>query len=180
MELPKKIEAILFYKGEPEKKKNLAKLLEISPEALEAGVRDLREQLTGRGVVLLEHDNELELRTSNEAADLISTVRRQELNRDLGRAGAETLAIVLYKAPVTRAEIDYIRGVNSSFILRNLMVRGLISRANPEREQRTYVYQPTLELLAHLGISRVEELPDYEKNFRELTTTLTKQESESN
>ncbi|HRH30818.1 MAG TPA: SMC-Scp complex subunit ScpB, partial [Candidatus Paceibacterota bacterium] len=65
----------------------------------------------------------------------------------------------LYFPGVTRAQLDFIRGVNTSFILRNLEIRGLIKKAGKGR----VVYEPTVETLAHLGVSRVEELPKFEE-----------------
>ena len=79
----------------------------------------------------------------------------------LKKASLETLSIILYKNTASRAEIDYIRGVNSSFILRNLLVRGLIEIEAKRGEDRNYVYKPSLNLLEHLGVKSLEELPDF-------------------
>ena len=79
----------------------------------------------------------------------------------MGRAGLETISIILYKAPVPKSEIDFIRGVNSQFILRNLLIRGLVERI-PSSSGRGGAYRPTLDLLRYLGVTKVEELPDYE------------------
>jgi len=79
----------------------------------------------------------------------------------LGKAGLETLSIILYKAPITRVEIDYLRGVNSNFILRNLLIRGFIEKVVNPGDQRSYLYKPSLDLLSFLGVSKVEDLPEY-------------------
>lgn len=170
LSLEAKIEALLFYKGEPEKRKNLIKMLGMSEEALQTALTKLGTQLESRGIRLMQNDQEVELRTAPQASQLIEEIRKQELSRDLGKAGAETLAIVLYNAPVARADIDYIRGVNSSFILRNLMVRGLIERVTNPNDSRSFVYKPTLELLSHLGVTDIESLPDYHVIQAELKT----------
>src|SRR3989344_4450492 len=128
MELSANIEALLFFRGEPVSKRELAKSLGVKEKEVAEGLSELKEKLAGRGVALLENGEEVELRTAPEASELIETIRREELSRDLGKAGAETLAIILYRNPVTRADIDYIRGVNSTFILRNLLIRGLVER----------------------------------------------------
>ena len=73
---------------------------------------------------------------------------------------------MLYKNSATRSEIDWIRGVNSSFTLRELCARGLVVRGT--REKRKMVYEPTPELLAHLGVARVEDLPEYANAKKEL------------
>jgi segregation and condensation protein B len=75
--------------------------------------------------------------------------------KDLGKAGLETLSIILYQGPISRAEIDYIRGVNSNFILRNLLIRGLIERVENPHDQRSFLYKPTLELISYLGLSKI-------------------------
>jgi segregation and condensation protein B len=174
MSLEKKIEAVLFYKGEPESKFSLAKLLQVRPEEIEDAVVKLSVQLETRGVRLLKVDDQYELVTAPETSEVIANVRKEELIRDLGKAGAETLAIVLYRGPVTRADIDYIRGVNSGFILRNLQVRGLVHRSQDQKNSRSYVYQCTPELLKYLGVTNIADLP----NYAEMREELNKFESE--
>ena len=81
--------------------------------------------------------------------------------------------MVVYQGPVSRPEIDQVRGVNSSFILRNLMVRGLVERVTSEKDSRRYLYQPTLDLLRHLGLEKISDLPEYEEVKKELANFLT-------
>jgi segregation and condensation protein B len=180
MELDKQIEAILFFKGEPCEVAELCTLLAITAETVEAALSKLSSDLTGRGIALVTVGSKVELRTSAEASKIIENIRKDELSRDLGKAGSETLAIVLYKGRVTRAEIDYIRGVNSTFILRNLMIRGLVEREQNPTDQRTYVYSPTLELLAFLGVSTREELPKWSEVQNELEQFLEASENRDN
>ncbi|HEY4517951.1 MAG TPA: SMC-Scp complex subunit ScpB [Candidatus Paceibacterota bacterium] len=161
MELSGKIEALLFFRGEPMRHKELAKVLEAKEGDVTKALKELKEKLSGRGLSLVEKDDEVELRTAPEASELIERIRKEELTRDLGKAGAETLSIVLYRGPSTRSEIDYIRGVNSTFILRNLMVRGLVERVQHPADLRSFVYKPTFELLSHLGVRNIQELPEY-------------------
>jgi segregation and condensation protein B len=82
--------------------------------------------------------------------------------KDLGKAGLETLSIVLYQGPLSRSEIDYIRGVNSQFIMRNLLIRGLVEKVDNPVDRRSFLYKPTLALLGYLGVSTVTDVPDYE------------------
>jgi segregation and condensation protein B len=112
--------------------------------------------------VLIEHDGEYTLGTNPESAKLIEAARTEELSKDLGKAGLETLAIVLYQGPIRRSDIDYIRGVNSNFILRNLLIRGLIERKPDPKDSRASVYLASMELLRFLGLSHVEDLKDFE------------------
>ena len=92
---------------------------------------------------------------------LIEKLTKEELMKDLGKAGLETLSIILYKGPVKRSEIDYIRGVNSSFTLRALSVRGLVEKTVDTKDNRRYIYKPSFELLSFMGVKSIEELPDY-------------------
>jgi segregation and condensation protein B len=85
------------------------------------------------------------------------------LKEDLSPASLETLAIVAYKGPINRIEIDNIRGVNSSFILRSLLIRGLIDRQIDAHRANAYSYKPSFDLIRKLGIDSLEQLPDYEK-----------------
>jgi segregation and condensation protein B len=86
----------------------------------------------------------------------------------LGKAGLETLAIILYQGPISRADIDYIRGVNSQFIVRNLLIRGLIERVDNPTDARSFLYKTTLDLLSHLGISKIQDLPEYDQVRRDI------------
>lgn len=169
MTLETKLEALLFWKGEPMTNKKVQAALECTAEELDAALTALETSLAARGLRVMRNGDELEMRTAPEASAMIEKLTRDELMRDLGKAGLETLTIILYKHPVKRSEIDYIRGVNSSFILRNLLIRGLIERNSlREGQGRGYSYSPTTDLLAHLGVAKIEDLPDYAKVKAEL------------
>jgi segregation and condensation protein B len=161
-ELAQQIEAILFFKGEAVTIKELAKTLGQNESAVSAAVEEIKAGLSGRGIVLMDNAGELKLATAPSVAPIIETLIKEELHRDLGKAGLETLSIILYRGPVTRGEVDFIRGVNSQFIVRNLLVRGLVERVDNPKDRRTYLYKPTLELLSYLGIANLSELPEYE------------------
>ncbi|MFH0846251.1 MAG: SMC-Scp complex subunit ScpB [Patescibacteria group bacterium] len=167
LSLGAQIESILFFKAEPIKKNELAKILETSLEEIEDAVLVLENKLEDRGLVLLKNDDSLSLGTSPEMSEKIEFLRKEELVKDLGSAGLETLSIVLYKGPITRANIDYIRGVNSNFILRNLYIRGLIEKKDNPQDSRSYLYAPSFNLLSYLGISKIEELPEYDEVKKE-------------
>lgn len=152
------IEGVLFYKASPMKKNALCKLFDVDEATLNEGLVALRGRLLAGATRLSETANEVQIVTAPELDELIESVRKDEMKRDIGKAGAETLAIILYKGPISRAEIDRIRGVNSSFILRNLLVRGLIER---ELEKNSALFSATTMLLSHLGITNKTELPNY-------------------
>lgn len=163
MELEQQIEAVLFYKTKPVAISWLLKFFETNEETLGNALVSLQQTLRTRGVRLIVSDNrEVQLATAPEAAEIIEKMQRDDLKRDIGSAGAETLAIILYRGPINRTEIDRIRGVNSSFILRNLLIRGLVERSAASTD-RSHTYQVTPSLLAHLGIEQKESLSDYQE-----------------
>ena len=161
--LENKIEAILFFKGEPVSMKRLEDILKVSKNEIKDAIFNLKNNLENRGIVLLEKDEEITLGTAPELSKLIEDLQKEELNKDLSKASLETLSIVLYKNGATRAEIDYIRGVNSSFTLRALSVRGLIEKTVDPKDNRRFIYKPSFDTLSFMGIKSVEELPDYSK-----------------
>jgi segregation and condensation protein B len=159
--LENKIEAVLFFKGEPVTLKKLGEILKVSPGEVLSAISNLKDSLAGRGIVLQENNNEFTLGTAPELSDMIENLQKEELNRDLSKASLETLSIVLYKNGASRAEIDYIRGVNSSFTLRALSVRGLVEKTVDSKDSRRYIYKPSFELLSFMGVKSVSELPEY-------------------
>ncbi len=163
MTLDAQIEAILFFRAEPLSFAKLAGFLGVDEHSVEEATFVLEEKLKERGVTLLRKNEEISLGTDPAMSDILDAMVKEDLSKDLGKATLETLTIVLYKGPLAKSEIDYVRGVNSGFILRNLLVRGLIEKISNPRDQRSFLYQPTFELLEHLGLTRVEDLPEYEE-----------------
>ena len=161
MDLDKKIEAILFWKGEPISRKKLADILEVGQTEINEGIEKLKENLAGRGIVMLEKENEVMLGTMPELSELFEALQKEELNKDLSKASLETLSILLYKNGASRADIDYIRGVNSSFTLRDLAIRGFLYKIVDPHDSRRYIYKPSFDLLSYMGVKSVEELPEY-------------------
>lgn len=158
MTLDAKLEAILFYKAEPLKKSDLSGFFSVDAAELEAALLKLQERLKTGGTMLVMTESVVELATRPELDELIEELRKDEMKRDIGKAGAETLAIVLYNSPVSRGDIERIRGVNSSYILRSLEIRGLIDRATVGRKSE---FRPTTALLRHLGVGGKTELKDF-------------------
>ncbi|MBU0723177.1 SMC-Scp complex subunit ScpB [Patescibacteria group bacterium] len=160
-DLEKYIEAILFHKAEAVKISFLVDILDATKEVVLEAIAKLKIQLEGRGVVLMQNNDMIMLGTTPQTAVVVEKIIKDELDKDLGKPGLETLSIVLYRKSVKRSEIDYIRGVNSSYILRNMVMRGLVERINMPHN-KSFFYRPTFELLAYLGVSCVEELPNYD------------------
>ena len=163
MSLRAQLEALLFFKGESVKISWLSKTLKRNVHEIKEGIEALKESLKNRGIVLIHKDDSVALRTAPQYSDILIEIRKEELSRDIGKAGLETLSIILYRGPIARAEIDYIRGVNSSFIIRNLLIRGLVEKISNPKDTRAFLYRPSFELLSFLGISKISELPEYER-----------------
>lgn len=173
MNISNHIEALLFTAGEPVAISRLAKLLEISESEITTALNELEKNLEGRGIRLLKNGDETTLGTSPESAKYCENLVKEEMNKTIGKAGLETLAILLYKGAfeekgLTRADIDYIRGVNTAFTLRNLSIRGLIIRETNPRDKRSFVYRPATQLLQYLGITKKEDLPKFEEFKKQL------------
>jgi len=156
-----KIQALLFTKPEPLTIEDIATALGSSTSDTEQGLEQLSHNLANSGLRLVRKENVVQLVTAPEYSDMLERVLKEELEKDLGKAGLETLTTILYGTPISRAQIDYIRGVNSTYTLRHLLVRGLIEKTPNPRDKRSYLYKPTLDVLRYLGLSKVEELPEY-------------------
>lgn len=156
------MEALLFWRAEPQSVKKLAAALAVDEPAIQSGLEGLAAKLSNRGVRLVVKDDQATLGTAPELGELLERLTKEELSADLGRAGLETLTVVLYRGPAAKSEIDYLRGVNSSFTLHHLLVRGLIEKKINPRDARSVLYQPTFELMSHLGLVRLNELPEYD------------------
>lgn len=163
MNLDAKIESVLFYKNEPLSLEELASFFDTDTDTIRDAVTKLEQKLHERGVTLVTDENGISLGTSPAAADLIEKIKEEEINKDLTKAELETLTIILYRGPLPKSEIDYIRGVNASTILRKLRIRGLIDKQRDPESKRRFLYKATNETLRHLGITSIDELPEYDK-----------------
>ncbi len=163
MELQHIIEAILFAAARPLSARKLAELADAKQDDAKEALRILGERLEqGSGVMLQEYDNEFELVTRPEAAEAVKKVAKDEEYGELTRASLEALTILAYRGPMTRPELEQIRGVQSALILRNLMIKGLVELKEDERlGQPTFAV--TFDFLKHLGLRSVNDLPDYDK-----------------
>ena len=180
MKLEAQIEAILFYKAEAVTVSQLAKWLSLPVPEIEEGLTQLALNLENRGIRLIRQSEEIMLGTAPEASEDIERLTKEELSKDLGKAALETLTLIVYEGPLSRAEIDYVRGVNSSFILRHLLVRGLVEREIDKKDARRFIYRPTIDLLRHLGIEKVQDLPEYEEIKKQVDNFLTEAGQDEN
>lgn len=159
------LEAVLFISGEPISFARLEKTLDVTATELAELISGLREKLANdvsSGLQVIIHDRNVSLATKGMHATLIEQLTKTSLQENLSRAALEVLSIIAYRAPITRIDIESIRGVNCSFTLRNLLLRGLIERKGNPNDSRGYLYQPSFAFLQSLGISSIESLPDFE------------------
>jgi len=173
------IEALLFLAGEPMKIKKIAKILGKNEDEIKKGLEELENSLAERGLRLVRKGEEAVLGTAPESSEYCEKLVKEDLTGNMGKAGLETLAIILYKGETGKTEIDYIRGVNSAFCLRNLMVKGLIERKINPKNKRSYIYSPSIMLFQHLGITKKEELPNFEKFIKDFENVIEQSDKNS-
>ncbi|MEK7069099.1 MAG: SMC-Scp complex subunit ScpB [Patescibacteria group bacterium] len=169
-------EAFLFTEGGEITYGKLAFLVSCKEDELQIALDELSKRIQNSGLSLIRTSTSACLTTSKETSDIVKEANKRELDHDIGNAGLEVLAIILYMGPSTRARIDYVRGVNTFSTLRNLLARGLLDRTENPEDSREYIYRPTAETLAHLGVTDIRELPDYATIIRELTAFEQKSE----
>jgi segregation and condensation protein B len=160
------LEALLFLHGEPLPLKKIAKALGIAESATAALVHALDEQLQRNedgGLHLVVDKEKVQLATKPAHGKLLEAFVKDELTEELSPASVETLAIIAYLGPISRAKIEYLRGVNSSVILRSLMLRGLAEREPDEEHPSGFRYATTFDFIKHLGLRSEDELPEFAK-----------------
>jgi segregation and condensation protein B len=160
LSLAAQLETILFVASGAVTVSQIASALEIPPAEVEKGLAELEEQYKDRGLRLQRHQQYIQLTTAPEAAQVVERFLGMEATTKLSRAGLETLSIVAYEQPVTRPEIDAVRGVNSDGALKSLLSKGLIQEAGrAERPGRPILYTTTPDFLAHFGLNSLKDLP---------------------
>lgn len=163
MNLKSAIESILFLQGEPVEILRLVKITRASKREVESALRELAGDYQERGIVLIENGDRWQFATQPENKAVVEAFLKADVGSELSRAGLEILAIIAYKGPTSRAKIEYIRGINSSFTLRNLLIRGLVERDENPKDKRSYLYRVSVDFLKHLGLQRLNDLPRYEE-----------------
>ena len=162
IELPlsAKLEAILFVAPEPVTTAQLAAALDVAPSVVERGLNELDAAFASRGLRLQRHAGRVQLTTASELAELIERFLGLEATTHLSRAALETLAIIAYQQPVTRPQIDAIRGVNSDSMLKSLLHKGLILESGrADGPGRPILYSTAPEFLQHFGLNSILEMP---------------------
>lgn len=186
MTLDALIEALLFATSQPMSTRKIAEAVSRTPQEVEEALNALQARLesSGSGTSLVRSGHTAELVTHPDAAGVVRAALKQELHGELSKPSIETLSILAYRGPMTRPELEQIRGVQSSMILRNLMLRGLVEQKEDVRLGQP-TYGATVAFFKHIGLSGPEDLPDYaelrghsavEQALQELVAEETKSE----
>ena len=153
------LQAVLFTAGAPVSKKHLVKVIGCKPEELEKLAAELREEYAESGVVLVDDGSHIALVTNPALEEFIGQMHQKDRETPLSRPAQETLSIIAYAGPISKIDLDFLRGVNTQYTVRRLSIRGLIRE---EKKGHSRLLTVTVDFLAHLGIQRIEELPEYE------------------
>ncbi len=157
------IETILFVRAEPTDLKTIITITQENEGAVRAALAELMAEYSGRGIALLEKDDAWQFASNPMNGAYVQELAKSEFAQELSRSGLETLAVIAYKGPISRIEIEYLRGVNSSFTVRNLMMRGLIERIENPKDARSYLYRITFDFLKHFGLTSIDQIPRFEE-----------------
>ena len=158
------LESVLFVASGPVSIGRLAKALETTPAVVQNLLDSLAAEYTTRGLRLQWTGNDVQVTTAPESSDVIERFLGLELTTRLSQAALEVLAIIAYMQPITRPQIDQIRGVNSDGSLRTLLSKGLIEEVGRmETPGRPILYGSTPDFLQYFGLTSVAELPELEE-----------------
>jgi len=161
-----KLVALLFVRDDGMSKKEITKALQIEENDLSDLLLSIEHNLSQIGLVIVDNGESLMLATTSNLAPFVAEYIKSEDERELSKATLETLAIIAYRGPVSRQELEHIRGVNCRFIIRNLRSRGLVV-AHKEHDG---LYELSLDALRHLGVTSKTSLPEYEKIVSDIKT----------
>ncbi len=163
LDLPSRIEAVLFVADDPVSVAQVAQALQIDEDQVEVGLRLLAEQCQSRGLRLQRQNRLVQLVTAPQAAPDVQRFLGLESTGHLSTAALETLALIAYRQPVTRMQVEAIRGVNCDGVLRTLLARGLVApQGRLDQAGRPIIYGTTFEFLQCFGLSSLSELPALE------------------
>lgn len=154
------VESLLFAAAEPLTVARLAAVLLVESEQIEEALQALDRDLAGRGICLQRKDDKIQLATRPAAAAAIERLLGVDASPRLSPAALEALAVIAYRQPVTRTQLEAIRGVNCDGVLRTLLSRSLIEeQGRLDAVGRPILFGTTFEFLQYFGLSRVEDLP---------------------
>lgn len=173
--ISQQIESLLFATADPQSFKSLSSRLDVSIEEIKEAISVLQNSLEGHAMMIVQEGDEIVMVTRPEHSALIDSIRKEELSKELSKSSAETLSIIAYCGGVSKAQIEFIRGVNATYAIRALSMRGLVEARG---SGRSVLYYPTLVMLEHFGVSRVEDLPEYATTSEKIKKLLNQEESQ--
>lgn len=160
LSLKAQVEALLFAAPSTVSPAQIAQALEVTPREVDKALAELEADYEARGLRIQRHKGAIQLTTAPQTAPLVERFLDLEATSRLSAAALECLAIIAYQQPVTRPQVDAVRGVNSDSVLRNLLTHGLVEEAGrTEGPGRPILYVTTPEFLQHFGLGSLEELP---------------------
>ncbi|MBN2884393.1 SMC-Scp complex subunit ScpB [Patescibacteria group bacterium] len=162
--LSSQLEAILLVANKPVSLKDLSRAVDAKTAETESALNELSAEYehAERGWRLIKAASNYQLVSSGEHADLIKNFLKTEVSGELSQPSLEALTIIAYRGPVSKLELERVRGVNCSLIIRNLLLRGLIEESFDKHKNENY-YQVTLDFVRFLGLNSIDELPDYNR-----------------
>ena len=169
MHLKSLVESLLFVADRPITIENLATALQAEVEDVESALQTLQTEYQERGIRVQRKGDRIQMVSAPEAGPTIEQFLGLEISGRLSAAALETLSIVAYRQPVTRAQVEAIRGVNADSVLRSLVRRGLLEEVGrAETVGRPILYGTTFEFLQQFGLQSLQDLPHWEKLKEEL------------
>ncbi len=167
MSLKSQLESLLFVAIKPLALKELVNLTNAKSREVEEALNSLEEEYRngGRGLSLVKNNNQYQLTTAPDNAALVQEFLKDETSGELSQPSLEALTIIAYRGPIGKLELERIRGVNCSLIIRNLLLRGLIEEKFDKAKEENY-YTVTHDFIRFLGLNSVNNLPDYLKLSR--------------
>jgi segregation and condensation protein B len=181
MSLKSQLESLLFVAIKPLALKELAALTTASTKEVETALAELAlDYETGaRGLALISNNKQYQITTASGNATLVQNFLKSETSGELSQPSLEALTIIAYRGPISKLELERIRGINCSLILRNLLLRGLIEEKFDKIKAENY-YTVTHDFIRFLGLGAITNLPDYEKlNTAETISQVLNQEEAS-
>ncbi|MCK4919092.1 MAG: SMC-Scp complex subunit ScpB [Candidatus Pacebacteria bacterium] len=182
------LESLLFISGEPMSFRKLAKIINEKEKEIIASAESLAKKYgeVNGGLKIIIKDSKVQMVTAGENSEFVEKFFKADIEGDLSRAALEVLSAVAYRGPISRSEIEEIRGVNCSFTLRHLTIRGLVERINNPNDARAYLYKISFDFLKKLGIEKVEDLPKFNelkekeslKEIKEIDNTIEEKKDE--
>lgn len=162
MDITSILESILFVASKPLAVSKISKIMDVQEGDLKHALKLLEQKYSATsGIHIVRSGDMVQMASNPKYAEFVEQFTTSEMYGELTKPQLETLTVIAYRGPITRPELEEIRGVNCSVILRNLMIRGLVVEHDGQ-DSILSLYELSIDALRHLGISSVKDLPDFE------------------